>query len=111
MLDAGCGTGKYAKSLIDIGIGKISLLDDSLEMLNFAKESLKDAIETNVVNAAIQARLPDFPFEDGKFDAVMFNQVRSIFILRENIQYFRRQKKCIVSKQMIKLLQVYNKTQ
>ena len=76
MLDAGCGTGLYAKVLIDMGIGKMSLLDASSEMLGFAKEMLKDAVEKNVVDAIIEARLPDFPFEDAKFDAVLFNQVR-----------------------------------
>ena len=40
MLDAGCGTGRYSKDLIDLGVGKITLLDQSLTMLEIAKEKL-----------------------------------------------------------------------
>ena len=75
VLDAGCGSGQYAKVLVDMGVGKISLLDASTEMLNIAKDKLKDAIQHNIVDACVEAVLPDLPFEDGIFDAVMYNQV------------------------------------
>ena len=74
MLDAGCGTGHYAKELADMGVGKLCLLDASSEMLNIAKHKLEDKIKQNVVDA-IKAKLPDLPFVDGTFDAVMFNHV------------------------------------
>ena len=78
ILDAGCGTGQYAKSLAELGVGKISLLDASKEMLDIAKGKLRDYIETKVIDKVIKARLPDFPFSDATFDAVMFNQVTYI---------------------------------
>ena len=75
LLDAGCGTGQYAKALVDMGIGRISLLDASRDMLNVAETKLKDAITKNVVDVGIQAALPDLPFKEGTFDAVMYNLV------------------------------------
>ena len=83
VLDAGCGTGQYAKCFVEMGIGKLSLLDASPKMLNIAKVKLNDAIKQNVVDTVVEAKLPDLPFEDGIFDAVMFNQVSSIFLLFE----------------------------
>ena len=77
--DAGCGTGLYAKVLFEMGIGKLSLLDASPAMLFIAKVNLNDAIKQNIVDAVVEAKLPDLPFEDGIFDAVMFNQV-SLFL-------------------------------
>ena len=74
-MDAGCGTGQYAKALIGHGVGRITLLDASSEMLSVARDKLKDAIQDNVVAAVVQAKLPDIPFKDGIFDAVMFAQV------------------------------------
>ena len=89
VLDAGCGTGLYAKVLFEMGIGKLSLLDASPAMLFIAKVNLNDAIKQNIVDAVVEAKLPDLPFveaklsdlpfEDGIFDAVMFNQV-SLFL-------------------------------
>ena len=75
VLDAGCGTGHYAKELVDMGVGKLCLLDASSEMLNIAKHKLEDKIKQNVVDAIIKAKLPDLPFDDGTFDVVMFNHV------------------------------------
>ena len=80
MLDAGCGNGKYAKVLVDMGVGKISLLDASTEMMNIAKDKLKHAIQQNIVDACVEAVLPDLPFEDGMFDAVMYNNVSLLHV-------------------------------
>ena len=75
VLDAGCGTGRYSKALVDLGVGKISLLDSSPEMLKVAAKKLKTAIDTNIVDKITEAILPDLPFDDGNFDAVMYNYV------------------------------------
>ena len=75
MLDAGCGTGHYAQSLIDIGIGKMTLLDASSEMLTVAKEKLNDAIVNNVVDAVVRAKLPVLPFAEKSFDVVLYSHV------------------------------------
>ena len=87
ILDAGCGTGRYAKALVDLGVGKVSLLDASVEMLKLATENLKGVpTETDAVGEKlaseeqhvwdiIEAKLPALPFQDGSFDAVMYNYV------------------------------------
>ena len=75
MLDAGCGTGHFAQSLINIGIGKMTLLDASSEMLTVAKENLNDAITKNVVDAVVTAKLPKLPFAEETFDVVLFFNV------------------------------------
>lgn len=75
VLDAGCGTGHYTKALIDLGVGKFTLLDASPDMMDIAKEKLKNAIDNKIVEEVIQAQLPALPFESEKFDAVMFNEV------------------------------------
>lgn len=75
VLDAGCGTGQYAKALIDLGVGKLSLLDASTEMLDIAKEKLKESIEKKVIDIVIHAKLPELPFKDVMFDAVLFSYV------------------------------------
>ena len=77
MLDAGCGTGNYAKALIEFGVGKITLLDASKDMLDVAKEKLKTEIEKGIVDQVIEAKMPPLPFEDGKFDVVLFSLVGS----------------------------------
>ena len=78
MLDAGCGTGHYAKALIDLGVGKLTLLDSSSEMLTVATQKLKELLSNKIVHQVIKADLPPLPFEDGAFDAVMFNFVSFI---------------------------------
>ena len=54
MLDAGCGTGKYAKDLLNLGIGKITLLDASPEMIAVAKENLNDAIKDTRIDMIVE---------------------------------------------------------
>ena len=75
MLDAGCGTGNYAKALIEFGIGKITLMDASKDMLAVAKEKLKTEIEKGIVDKVVEAKMPPLPFEDGSFDVVLFSLV------------------------------------
>ena len=74
-MDAGCGTGQQAKHLLDLGIGKMTLLDASSEMLALAKENIDYAIKDKKIDAVVRTTLPNLPFADRTFDAVMFNQV------------------------------------
>ena len=82
-MDAGCGTGHYAKALIELGVGQVTLLDASQEMLNVAKEKLAVEIKSNVVDDVINVVLPNLPFDDGLFDAVMFNSVGWCFVYHD----------------------------
>ena len=75
ILDAGCGTGHYAKALLDLGVGKMAILDSSSEMLNIAKEKLKSEIEKGTIMSVVEATMPPIPFSNGIFDAVLFNHV------------------------------------
>ena len=74
-MDAGCGPGRYSKALVDFGIGKISLMDASGDILKCARQNLKDAIDNGIIVDITQAKLPSLPYEDGTFDAVLFNYV------------------------------------
>ena len=76
VLDAGCGTGNYAKALIDYGVGKVTLMDASHNMLSKARDKLKDAIDKKIVDQVIEAKLPKIPVEDGTFDMVLYSLVR-----------------------------------
>lgn len=74
LLDAGCGTGQPAKALLDHGIGKITLLDASKEMLTVAKEKLSHDIDDKRIDAIVETTLPNLPFADRTFDSVLFYQ-------------------------------------
>ena len=90
ILDAGCGTGQYTKALLDLGIGRFTLLDASAEMLEVAREKLADATKDNAIANVVQAVLPELPFENGVFDAVMFISVSYqiyVFSLSTSVQY------------------------
>ncbi|XP_052788418.1 demethylmenaquinone methyltransferase-like isoform X1 [Mya arenaria] len=75
VLDAGCGTGNYARDLLDHGCGHVTLLDASPGMLEKARAKVADYIESGRVKDIVEAKLPKIPFPDGTFDAVMFNLV------------------------------------
>ena len=87
LLDAGCGTGHYAKVLVDMGVGELHLMDACPDMLNIAKDKLKDAIKQNIVASVVEAKLPDLPFQDGIFDAVMYNHVSTHYSLPQREIY------------------------
>jgi ubiquinone/menaquinone biosynthesis C-methylase UbiE len=63
LLDAGCGTGAFARTLIAEGMSpdRITLLDPSEAML---------ACCTDIAARQIKGRLEAIPFEDGEFDIV-----------------------------------------
>ena len=74
LLDAGCGTGQHSKALLNMGLGGITLLDASPEMLTVAEENLGKYTKHKKAHI-IEAAFPPFPFKDDAFDAIMFNQV------------------------------------
>lgn len=75
LLDAGYGTGQHSQALLKMGIGEITLLDASPQMLTVAKEKLKSREYTKHKRVhTIVAAFPPFPFKDASFDAIMFNQ-------------------------------------
>lgn len=74
-MDAGCGTGNYAKYFLEYGIGVVSLLDASVAMMDKAKAKLEIEIKAGKIGSIVQATLPEIPFEDGTFDVVVFNTV------------------------------------
>ena len=63
LLDAGCGTGFFARTLIAEGMSpdSITLLDPSEAMLNHC---------TDMSARRVKGRLEAIPFEDGEFDIV-----------------------------------------
>ncbi|XP_053377292.1 uncharacterized protein LOC123534262 [Mercenaria mercenaria] len=73
ILDAGCGTGNYAKEFADMDVGQITILDASSGMLEKAKCKLADYMARGVVKEVIEAKMPPIPFPDESFDAVVFN--------------------------------------
>ena len=78
LLDAGCGTGNYSKALIELGVGKVTLMDANEGMLGVAKEKLRNEMEKGVVEHVVEAKVPPLPFKDGSFDVVFFSVV-SVF--------------------------------
>ena len=71
VLDAGCGTGNYAKELLDAGVGHIDMLDASVGMLDIARTKLKKYVDDGRAHI-INDFLPTLPYPDGYFDCVMF---------------------------------------
>ena len=76
VLDAGCGTGNYAESLLRAGVKHITLLDGSSGMLKQAEQkiTLFNNGSGGTCNT-ILAILPTLTEQDGEYDVVMFNQV------------------------------------
>ena len=71
VLDAGCGTGNYAKELLDAGVGHVDLLDANDAMLNIARTKLKAYVEDGRATI-VNHHLPSLPYPDKCFDCVMF---------------------------------------
>ena len=81
VLDAGCGTGQFAESLLDISVGKLTLLDSDPQMLKYAKQKLADKIERGLVDAVVETKLSNLPFPASAFDAIQFSYVSSVKIV------------------------------
>ena len=73
VLDAGCGTGSYAKAIVD-QVGRTSAVDISLGMLQEARAKLREEEEAGRIQFH-ESSVTDLPFEDNSFDAAMVNQV------------------------------------
>jgi SAM-dependent methyltransferase len=73
LLDAGCGTGNYARALID-RVARIEAVDLSAEMIEVAQAKLADAIAAG--RAALhRAPIDALPLDDASVDGAMVNQV------------------------------------
>ena len=72
VLDAGCGTGSYSAALRSM-LGAIDAVDMNPSMLRVAGEKLERTPGCPVV--LHEASIDALPFEDGRFDALMVNQV------------------------------------
>lgn len=64
MLDAGCGTGRFAAALADSGLARVWGVDRSPEMLAVARAKTRRA-------GFKEGRLESLPFRDGWFDAAV----------------------------------------
>ena len=73
VLDAGCGTGNYARALLP-HVARIEALDLSAGMLEVARRKLADAIKT-AAWPCIRGSIEDLPLADGAVDGVSVNQV------------------------------------
>ncbi len=73
LLDAGCGTGNYAASVL-AHVGRIEAIDASPAMLDVAGRKLAAGREADRIRFA-EGSVDDLPFDDVAFDAVMINQV------------------------------------
>ena len=76
LLDVGCGTGQHAKELLNMGIGEITMIDASSEMLTVATENIGHYVKCRRAHI-VEATIPPFPFKNNAFDAVMCNQVNT----------------------------------
>src|SRR4051812_26943173 len=73
ILDAGCGTGDYAKALLDY-VGQVEAVDLNHGMLEVATRKLKQArLEGRI--SFHSSQIDTLPFEDATFDGIMINQV------------------------------------
>lgn len=73
VLDAGCGTGAYARAIVG-AVGRVEAVDLSAGMLAQARAKL--AAQAAAGRIAFQrALVTALPFADASFDAVMINQV------------------------------------
>ena len=73
VLDAGCGTGSYARAVVD-HVARVEAVDLNEAMLGAAREKLASA-EREGRARFWHAAIDELPLEDGSVDAVMINQV------------------------------------
>jgi len=73
ILDAGCGTGNYTLALAP-HVARVTGIDMNARMLAEAGRKAEASALADKVSFR-RGELPDLPFADASFDAVMFNQV------------------------------------
>jgi ubiquinone/menaquinone biosynthesis C-methylase UbiE len=73
VLDAGCGTGNYARALL-LHVARIEALDRSAGMLEVARRKLADAVEDGRV-ILHPGSIDALPLADASVDGIMINQV------------------------------------
>lgn len=73
ILDAGCGTGNYARELLK-HVGQINALDINRGMINTAAEKLDAAVRQGRISFC-QSNIQALPFKGQTFDAVVITQV------------------------------------
>src|SRR5215207_6402945 len=73
VLDAGCGTGNYARAMLDY-VDRIEAVDMNPGMLAVAERKLARPLAEGRISFH-SARIDALPFEDEVFDGVMINQV------------------------------------
>ena len=73
LLDAGCGTGAYSKSVLPY-VDHIDAIDINPDMLAVGRKKFADSASDACITFH-QGSIENLPFEAAKFDAVMFNQV------------------------------------
>ena len=71
-MEAGWGTGNYSVGFLKEGIGKLTIVDASEDMLCKAREKVSGY--NNVVEIK-KVVLPKLSYEDNSFDAVALTQV------------------------------------
>ena len=74
ILDAGCGTGNYAKELLEAGVGQIYLLDADDGVLGACRIKLKAYLD-NGRAYFVKHNLPTLPYPDEYFDCILLMAV------------------------------------
>ncbi|WAQ94927.1 hypothetical protein MAR_007398, partial [Mya arenaria] len=64
------------EALLDQGVGRLSLVDASHNMLNVGSSKLATEIGQGRVLCLEHSRTPPLPFQNGSFDVVLMNMVR-----------------------------------
>lgn len=73
ILDFGCGDGKHAENLLEIGAKRVAGLDISPDMIELARKRNKPGLEFVVADGE------KIPFEDDSFDIIFSNFVLHYF--------------------------------
>ena len=70
--------------MLDFGVGHMSMIDGSAGMLQKASAKMTGEITRGQVKDVRQHVMPTIPYQDGTFDAVMFNMVGQAEDIQQN---------------------------